>query len=392
MDRPLVPSFSGVYVPEELVSRLREMIRRDTLPHALLLSGKPGSEALSLALATAKRILCSDPTPDGDSCGKCLSCRQAANLENPDLMVVFPLAKEGETKDVISAMQMPLFRKLVERYPRFTDHEWKEIQSSGNRQLSIMVAEAEYLIESTALKSFNSTHQVVVIWLPETMRTDTANKLLKLFEEPPLGVIFIAVTNSPETLLPTILSRFQRVRIPPIPEGELFHILTQDFGISEARALSEAHLSEGNLYRALKRTGYYGEKETKDRVLEEAMAVFECALSRDPRLYLQKAEALSKENRPFVIEVTERLFGILREALALNTQRGSEDRGEHSFVYIPSELVGRLEVISRQLPFGAFPTLMEDFSSAVSELRQNANIKILYFDLLIRIARLLIKQ
>ena len=362
------------------------MIRRRSVPHALLLSGKPGSEALPLALATAKRILCTNPTEDGDACGECLSCRQATVLDNPDLIPVFPIAKEGDSKEVVSMMQMPLFREMMKKYPRFTDHEWKEIQNSGNRQLSIMVAEAEKLIERTALKSFNSANQVVVIWLPETMRTDTANKLLKLFEEPPEGVIFIAVTNNPEGLLPTILSRFQKVHVPPIPEELLFRALKRDYAISETKAREAAHLAEGNLYTALKLSGALGEKEEQDRVLDEALSVFECAYGRDPRAYLLKAEALSKESRPFVLDVTDRLLSVMREALALKEEKISDVPGR-SFVYVPGEFLVRTKKISSVLPKSAIAPLMEEIASARQELRQNANVKILYFDLLIQIAR-----
>ena len=382
MERPLVPSFSGVHCPEELKGRLREMISRGAVPHALLLSGKPGSEALALALATAKRILCTRPTPEGDACGECLSCRQAATLENPDLTLVFPIAKEGDSKEVVSAMSMPLFREMMRKYPRFTDHEWKEIQDSGNRQLSIMVAEAERMIEKTALKSFNSDRQVVVIWLPETMRTDAANKLLKLFEEPPEGILFIAVTNNPDALLPTILSRFQRVRVPPIEEPVLLDVLTRDYDIPASRAREAAHLASGNLYTALKLSGAFGEKEARDEVLEEAVRVFETAYSRRPELYLAYAEKLSKESRPFVLEVTDKLLSVIREASALRVDK------EGDFVYIPAELGERIGRISERLPESAYPVLMEEIAQARQELRQNANVKILYFDLLIRLARL----
>lgn len=362
------------------------MIRKWVFPHALLLAGKPGSEALFLALATAKRILCSSPTEDGDACGHCLSCRQAATLENPDLMLVFPISKESEGKEAVSVMQMPLFREMMRKYPRFTDHEWKKVQNSGNRQLSIMVAEAEKLIERTSLKSFNSSNQVAVIWLPETMRSDAANKLLKLFEEPPEGVIFIAVTNNPEGLLPTILSRFQRVHVPPIPEERLLLALTDDFSVPREIAEEAAHLSDGNLYTALRLSGTLGEREQQDRVLEEALSVFECAYSRDPRAYLAKAEALAKESRPFVLEVTDRLLSVMREALALREEKNLVGQGK-SFVYVQKEFLERTKRISSLLPAEAFEPLMENIASARLELRQNANVKILYFDLLIQIAR-----
>ena len=383
----LVPSFRDIYGGEALIERLTALIEAGKVPHALLLSGKAGSEALPLALATAKRILCQSPGPDGDSCGHCLSCRQAATLDNPNLALIFPIAKEGDGKEVISAMQMPLFRDMMRKYPRFTSHEWKELQNSGNKQLSIMVAEAENLIARTSLKSFDSSNQVIVVWLPETMRSDAANKLLKLFEEPPEGIQFILVSNSPESLLPTILSRFQKVRVPPIPEQTLLEALTRDFGISPKEASEAAHLSRGNLYVALRMCGALGEKAQEDRVFEEAVSVFECAASRNPKAFLTKAEALSKESRPFVLEVTERILEVMREAGAISRERSEESPAGSSFVYTPDAYKGRIARIGAVLPFSAFPSLMQEIGTALNELRQNANIKILYFDLIIRISR-----
>ena len=387
MKQQPVPFFSGVLGQEALARSLREMAVRGTLPHALLFAGKPGGEAFPLALALARRMLCTSPTPEGDACGVCPSCRRCDTLENPDLTLLFPVVKEGDGKEVVSAMLMPRFRKLLESYPRFTDSEWRDGLKSGNKQLAIMVAEADKLGEDTALKSFTSPRQIFVIWKPEAMRSDAANKLLKLLEEPPEGIYFFGVSDDPNALLPTIRSRFQKVNVLPVEEAELREALERDYGVGEEKAREAAHLSEGNLYRALKLSGYFGEEEAKDRLMEEALEVFECAMRRDPKGYLAKAEALSSEDRTYVVAVTEKLFEVMRELGALKALEEDNPGEDEDFVYLTGELRKRAVPVARQLPYGAFEPLMQTIDDAVKELRQNANVKIVYFDLMIKIVQ-----
>lgn len=369
----LIPTYADVCGQEQLIGHLGDFVSRGAIPHALLFTGKPGSEALPLALAFARHILCEHPTPSGP-CGTCLSCRQMDQYQHPDFSIIYPIVKEGD-KETTASDYITTFTKMMQQHIRFTDEEWKEALNSGNKQLSILVAEADKLTKKSVLKSFQSRHQVVLIWQPETMRSDTANKLLKLFEEPPEEMIFLAVSHHPHQLLPTITSRFQAIRVPPIPEEQLHAVLSERHGIAEPAATEAAHLAQGNLYQALKLAS-----GTTDPLLDQALTLLETTMVSDPRQYQTLSEELAKESRPHVLDLIDRIISVLREA---NTLR----LGVLDALYTPSSEIPRLQKIADRLPLSAYPALMEDLGRARNELRQNANVKIVFFDLMIHFAR-----
>ncbi len=373
MPHRILPDYSEVYGQARQIGHLCDLVSRGTIPHALLLEGMPGGEAFPLAVAFARHILCEHPTDEGP-CGSCLSCRQMDEWQHPDFSIIYPIAKEGE-KETTASDYADAFAKMMQKHVRFTNQEWQETLDSGNKQLNILVAEADKLSKKSVLKSFQSHHQVVLIWQPETMRSDTANKLLKLFEEPPEEMIFLAVSHRPDLLLPTIVSRFQRVRIPPIPEETLRTLLADRFGLASEEAVEVGHLAQGNLYQALRLAS-----GVKDPLAQQALTLLETTLVSDPRLYLSMTEEIAKASRPQVIDLIDRIIGLLREANALRL-------GLTDAVYIPSADLPRLQKIAERLPFAAYPALMENLDNARNELMQNANIKIVFFDLMIHFAR-----
>lgn len=338
-----------------------------------MLTGEDGGEALSVALALCRHILCMSPTDEG-ACGHCTSCRQMDTLSHPDLYTIVPVAKMGD-RETVTADVMETFRRLVMSEERFTYNEWKDLQKSGNKQLGIAVAEAEKLIHFVSLRSFQSSHQVILIWMPETMRTETANKLLKLLEEPPAGIVFIAVSHQPERLLPTIVSRFQRVTIPPIPEEVLTAHLTRSLHITEGEVRELAHLAKGNLYRALS----IHKQGLQSQRTEQALQLLELPLSRDPRLYQKEAEAISKMSRPRVLELINDLLHTLREVLAFA-------QNNPDIIYTPTIYHGRLKQLGELFTIDSITELMDELHTAALELRQNANIKIVFFDIFIHLS------
>lgn len=368
-----IPFYSDVLGQEDIIRHLRTYIQSDSLPHALLFAGEDGGEALPLALAFCRHILCMEPTAEG-ACGHCPSCRQIGTLSHPDLYPIFPVVKVGE-KESVSADVLDQFRDLLLGQERFTYNEWKDLQKSGNKQLSILVAEAEKLIRHTSLRSFQSKHQVIFIWMPELMRTETANKLLKLLEEPPVGVVFIAVSHQPHKLLPTILSRFQRVTVPPIPEEVIIQYLEQEVGIPSSETKELGHLAKGNLYRALS----MHRQEHKSEEIEQALRLLEIPLSRDPRMYQKEIETISKLSRPRVLDLIVDVTHLLREVLA-----SSLDNPD--IVYTPSAYHARLRALGDHLSIDSIEELMQDLQAASLELRQNANVKIVFFDLFLHIS------
>lgn len=376
MPDALVPYFHQLLGQEELVNRFSSLVKEDRLPHAILLAGEDGGEAMPLALAMSRQILCEELSEEGQPCGHCPSCRMMDKLEHPDLTLSYPVVRIDEK--TTSQDYFKSFQELLSKHTRFTESEWRDMQDAKNKQLQIMVAEAERLIKATSLRSFKSRHQVVLMWMPEMLRVETANKLLKLLEEPPVGVIFILVSHQPSKLLPTILSRLQRFIVPAIPEPLLAHYLLKECQLPETKALEYAHLAQGSLYRAISLSSGNSPELIQ---MERAVELLRLPMQRDPKLFLEQSKEIAALNRPEVVSLLETIPMVLREVLALSY-------GDEIVVYLPEKLKEGCREVAQFLDAQNIPSLMEDVNAAINEVRQNANVRIVFFDLLLNTAML----
>ena len=226
-------------------SLLLQMARSGRMPHSLLLLGSPGSGKLALALALAQYILCEDPG-ESDACGDCNSCRKVSRLIHPDLHFSFPTVGTNATSDMFLAQ----WRAIIGRHPYFNLNQWLQEIGAENRQGNINREECKNILRKLSLKTFEGSHKVLVIWLPEFLGKE-GNRLLKIIEEPPEKTVFILVAEDQEQILNTILSRCQLVRIHPLSDEEVIEGLLRHRDIPRERARSVAHLSNGNFNEAL---------------------------------------------------------------------------------------------------------------------------------------------
>ncbi len=88
-----------------------------------------------------------------------------------------------------------------------------------------------------------------------------ANKILKLLEEPPERTVFLLISEAPDMLLGTILSRTQRVNMKKIDDESIARVMQQKFGVDETESLSIAHLANGNYIKAMETIHLNEEKQ-----------------------------------------------------------------------------------------------------------------------------------
>lgn len=370
----LSPFFGDILGQETLSERLREYVAGGNMPHALLLVDQEGGEGLPLALALTRYLQCEHPSPL-DACGECRSCRQMDSLAHPDVFPVFPVTKADSNDKPTSADRMETFRTMLSAENRPILSDWKEALKSENRQPQMYIYESEYLQHKLSYKSFQSRYRVVLVWLPELMNTTCANTLLKLVEEPPEGVFFIMVTQSPQAILPTIYSRLQRVRLSPIPQDKIERHLSQHFGISSAAAREVAHLSQGNLRKALdllrgdQETGYFAK-------FGEAARLLYLPVKGDIKVMKEKAEGIHKLQRSEAIELLDLMLEVLREV-------SSSIYGTEECQYSRSEDRPMIQQLSNFLTLKMLPKAMTLIMTAKAELAQNAMTKIVYFDMML---------
>ena len=210
--------FSDIIGYTDIASRLRIGARSGRVAHAQLFDGPEGSGALALARAYAQYLHCEQPT-ELDSCGICGSCKAHARLEHPDLHWGFPFFKaDGQEKAISQPFQLA-WRELLLDKPFFGMEEWTHAIGSDRKQLFIGVHEALEINRKLGLKPFKGGWKVLILWLPETMRVDTANKMLKLIEEPTDNTIMLFVSEHYGSLLATIRSRVQTIRVPRLEDA-----------------------------------------------------------------------------------------------------------------------------------------------------------------------------
>ena len=211
--------FKDITGQQAAAQQLRDAIDNDRMPHALLISGREGSGALTLALTAAQYILCENHTPDGEPCERCPHCLQIHKLQHPDLHFAFPVVnRKGQSGDdsAVSLDYIAEWRDILLRRPDLTYTDWVKFISNEGKNAQIYKAEASSIIRILSTKPYESDKRVMIIWLPEKINETASNKLLKIIEEPYPKTFFLLVSNDPDRVLGTILSRCQRLNIPPL--------------------------------------------------------------------------------------------------------------------------------------------------------------------------------
>ncbi|MDE6624567.1 MAG: DNA polymerase III subunit delta [Alistipes sp.] len=242
--------FADIIGQEELKQHLVRSVDTGRVSHAQLFTGQAGAGALALAVAYVQ-YLCCRHRHDGDSCGECPDCRQIASLAHPDLHLVFPVNKQGKKSG--EAMRsdefLPLFRELfAERRGYFSPQEWYERLDLGKTLKGMIAArEADEIIRKLSFKSFEADYKIMLVWLPEAMNEEAANKILKILEEPWERTLFLLVSEQPELLLPTILSRTQEVAVPRIAPEVLEREAAARGETDPVKARNIARLASGSL-------------------------------------------------------------------------------------------------------------------------------------------------
>ena len=113
--------------------------------------------------------------------------------------------------------------------------------------------ESSEILRKLSLKAFGDGYKVMIIWLPEKMNEVCANKLLKIIEEPPQQTVFILVSEAPQLLLQTILSRVQQINVPRLDEETITRALRErNEELAVSTALDLAHMANGSFLTALK--------------------------------------------------------------------------------------------------------------------------------------------
>lgn len=350
------------------------------LPHAILLGGVAGIGKLSLARAFAQYIHCENRV-GGDSCGKCASCRQHEAFSCADMHFIYPVVKNAKTKRQVSTDYIEEWKQLLKEYDFPSIEAWLELMDAGNSQPAIYVAESNEIIRKASLSPLSSDKKIFLMWLPEKLTEEAANKLLKMIEEPFGDTVFILVSDEPQLILPTIFSRVQRINLSPLSR-ERIKIWLERKGYATEIAEEASRLSHGRPAKALIIASEDAENKQFALIFQSLMRY----------AYSYNITELKKLSEDLSVLGREKIRRLLSYASA---------QVRENFIYNlsnPDLLSLRAQEAVFSAKFAPFihannvEELAKEFSAASSDISGNANIKITLFDMSLKIMISIRKQ
>lgn len=376
--------FADIIGQEELKRHLVRSIDAGRVSHAQLFTGIAGAGALPLAVAYVQ-YLCCRHRHDGDSCGACPDCQQIAALEHPDLHLVFPVNRQGKKSGeaMLSDEFLPQFRALfAERGGYFSPQQWYDRLDLGKTLKGMITArEADAIIRKLSFKSFEADYKTMLVWLPEAMNEEAANKILKILEEPWERTLFILISVQPDLLLPTILSRTQEVAVPRI-EGQVLERIASGKGADDPlRARNLARLAGGDFL-----TLQHLLAGEDDALRRENFALF-CSLMRlsynDKHLELigwaEEAAQLSREQQRAFLHDAARL---LRESFMLHAGIGQVG-------YLWGEELAFCTKFAPFIDAGNIEPIVAQIESALAQISQNGNPTIVFTHFALAVSKMI---
>ncbi len=234
---------------KEMKRQLANIADESRVGHAIMFCGESGYGTLAMAIAFAQYISCPGKS-QGDSCGVCPVCNKFSKLIHPDLHFAMPVnttVSVTAEKKPVSDLFLAQWRTLLTTNCYATENDWYQHIGIENKSGIIGVNEAALIARKLSMRAFEGGSKFLILWLPERMNQEAANKLLKLIEEPPADTYLFLVSESPEKVISTILSRCQILKLPPIDQASLTAELMAGFDIDQEDAIYYSRISGGNL-------------------------------------------------------------------------------------------------------------------------------------------------
>jgi DNA polymerase III subunit delta' len=364
-------NYSEVIAQTESKSRLQSMVEENRVPHALMFTGPEGSGNLPLAIAFATHLLCKNKAHQG-ACGTCSACIQLNKLTHPDLHLVFPIALTSEIRN--SDYWVKEFRAAFLKNPYLSLEDWFNEINADNKQPLIGADEAGDILRKLSYTSFEGQYKILLMWLPEKMNLDAANKILKVLEEPSDNTIFLLASHQPDQLLPTILSRVQSIPLGKLSNEDVSSSLQSKFGKTAEEAGQIAMLADGNFNEAIR---MLEEDELGHNMMNHFQTFMRLAFSFD----FPKVLAWVDENAALGRERQKRFFQygleVFRDCLMYNY-------GHRDLVRLSGSERSFLEKFAPFVNQKNYEKLIEEFNSNCYYIERNANPKILFLDLIMK--------
>ena len=370
--------FRDVIGQDSLKQQLISSAQQGVVPHSQLFCGQAGYGTFPLAFAYARYLNCPERS-DTDSCGQCPSCLKYNEIAHPDLFFIFPMTLV-EKKKIVCDDYLAEWRTFLATQVYFDLNRWLD-EINATKQAIIYSKESDEIMRKISLKIYEATYRILLIWMPERMHASCANKLLKVIEEPPPNTIILMVSEEPERILGTILSRSQRINVKPIDIHALAQHALSQYKINEHHAQQVARIAHGDYLQMIE---ILHDSEENAFFLQQFILMMRNSWSKNVKgmkVFADEMASLRKERPRNFLAYCQRF---IRENFIFRFQTSEMNymnQEETNFSVNFSPFITEKNVYD----------LMEELTEADRHLAQNVNVKMIFFDLALRITALLKK-
>ena len=372
--------FKEIIGNNSVKKQLIEAVRNNRISHAQLFSGKSGSAKLALALAYAQFLNCENRSAV-DSCGICSSCLKFNNLSHPDLHLVIPVLKTKEVQKPVSDHFIGQWRNFIINNYYGSLNGWIDsfgTENKSGQQGAIYKDEANNIHKKLSFKNYEAEYRVVLIWMPERMNLEVSNKLLKLFEEPPKGTIFLLVTENATRLLPTIISRLQTIKIADFTSEDIVnHFGDKVLSLEKAKQLR--NLTNADLGKI---TQILEDKEGELDLFTDFSVWMRLTYKMDVQGISKWVDNLSLKGRKQQNLFLSYAIKMVRECLIYNFASNTllkTNENEFAFLTKFSPFIHEENSVM----------ITEKLEESIRAINRNANAKILFFELSLQMVKFL---
>ena len=380
--------FSEILGQEYIKNHLTTSALLGRIPHAQLFIGPEGCGTLAMAIAYAQFVLCNNLNDENaggnDSCNL-----KFKSLSHPDLHFVYPNVTNEDVKSKPKSSDFIMdWRAFVAQNPYGSLFDWYTHLGVQNKQGEIRVDDAQDILKSLALKSYEGGYKIMIVWMADKMNIAASNKLLKLLEEPPEKTLFILISENEEDIIQTIRSRCQVLHFGALPESVITEALVSRLNVEAKTATIIAHQAQGNYNKAL----HILHEDSEDLPFEKWFVDWVRAAFRakgnatailDLISWSEEIAGLGREAQKKFLNYCIDMF---RQALLLNYQT-------EKLVYIETKVEKfKLENFAPFVNGNNINAIFNELSDAIYHIERNGNAKIILTDLSIKLTRLIHKK
>lgn len=381
--------FKDVLVSPKLKEQLLNQVHEHRISHAQFFLAQPGNHAFALAVALAQYLCCEHPS-DTDSCGTCPSCVQFSKLSHPDLHIYFPnCTTKTVKKDPDSILLAQQFKDFVVKNDyHITMQDWLDELEGENKQPSINIRDCSNIINHNSMRSYMGGYKVYILWSVDRLHHAAAPKLLKTLEEPDGQSLFILISEKPDQILSTILSRTQLVKIPRLTDEELMEALkTTEPDMDDQTAHDIAVISEGDYNKAFQIYQNNADQREMIEAFDTIMTSIVAFARQRPLEEINYAHVqelfgdIVKQGREKQKAFIELILRMLRNLLMQNT-------GSANLVKVTEQESGILSKF-KDLNLVHITKMTKECNTALYHINRNGNTSLIFTDMYFKMAECL---